>query len=512
MKRIGIFAAVAAMLCFAESASAQLYVTGDFTTPAFSPGTGTAGGGTAADLAGFDDGSHGDAVAGDGIFTTTITGLTPSTVIAWKWASTGFAQEVPACSGPNFRATVPAGGTLVFFRDTNTQGDGFVPDAGTNPTALGVGYDSSLATFAAGATSIKAVGSFQTNGFSIGDPDAVTLTDTFGGDPAGDGIYTGPSVTGLTPGSKQFKVVFNEAFDNPADMTPGGFVNSGCGNMNFNVLDPSDVITFTFNANTGRVRAFNASAVPGPPFFAQSSAWSTGYSSAENLGAPVDGVYRKAFNVAIPGNYTVRVRQGLGRSFPDTGDYPFTTTTPNQAVLVVFDRNIYADNYFPQSDFVAVVDGPTKDPLNTFDVVQPVGAWQSEFGASDYSTGVAAMQAQDDGVTATSGDVTAGDGVFAVRLTELDNVGGTNQNMKAVAQRVGLGDTGFKIQLGGPQDGLTIDGNNSQSQITYAALETITFQIDTTTGRVGLGTTVPLRPAILDPATAAEASAWDMYN
>lgn len=512
MKKIGIFAAVAAMLCLAETASAQLYVTGDFTTPSFSPGTGTAGGGAAADLAGFDDGTHGDAVGGDGIFTTTITGLTPGNVIAWKWASTGFSQEVPACGGPNFRATVPASGTLVFFRDTNTQGDGFFPDAGTNPTALGVGYDSSLATFAAGATSIKAVGSFQVNGFNIGDPDAIVLTDTFGGDPAGDGIYTGPSMTGLTPGSKDFKVVFNNAFDSPADMTNGGFVNAGCGNLSFNVLDSSNVVTISFDANKGRVRAFNSAAVPGPPFFAQSSAWGTAYSSVENLGASVDGVYRKGFTVATPGNYQVRVRQGFGRPFADTGDYPFTTTTPNQDVLVVFDRNIYADNYFPQTDFVAVVDGPTKAPLNTFDVVQPVGAWQSEFGATDFSTGVAAMFAFDDGVTATSGDVTAGDGVFAVKLTELDNVGGTNQNMKAVAQRVGQGDTGFKIQVGGPQDGLTIDGNNSQIPITYAALETLTFQIDTLTGRVGLGTTAPLRPAILSPGFAAESKAWDLYN
>lgn len=510
MKKTVVFAFAAAIAMVAGTAPAQYYATGSFTTPAFSPGTGTAGGGTAADLAGFDDGSHGDAVAGDGIFTTTVTGLTPGTNFDWKWATAGFASSTPDCGFDNAKFTVPSSGTVKFFRDTNLQGDGFVPENGVAPTGAGIPYTDALDEVFAAATTIKAVGSFQTVGFDVNGADAVLLTDTGNGDAAGNDIYVGTG-TGYSAGSKDFKVVINSAFNNPGSMSNGGYTG-GCGNLSFTVLNPSDIIVFTVNARTGRVRAFNSSAIPGPPFFAQSSAWGEAYTSTENMGAAVDGVYRKAFVVATAGDYTVRVRQGVGPSYPDTGNYPFTTTTPNQSVLVVFDKNTYSDPYYPQTEIVAVVNAADKAPLNTFSYVQPVGQWQSGFGSTDYNADVAAMAGFDDGQTATSGDVTAGDGVFAVKLTELDNVGGTNENLKAVGRRQGTADSGFTIQLGGPDDGLTISGNNSQSQISYTALQTLTFQMDTVTGRVGIGATKPQRAAIFDPGSPAAATSWDLYN
>ncbi len=509
MKHTVVFAFAAALALVAGTVPAQYYITGDFTTPTWSPGTGTAGGGTAADLAGFDDGSHGDAVSGDGIFTTTVTGLTPGQEYNWKWSTSGFGSTSPDCGFDNGKFVVPASGTVKFYRNTNVQGDGFVPDAGVAPTSVGIPYHDALAGVFAAATSIKAVGSFQSPVWNPSGGDAVVLTDTGNGDAAGNDIYVGVG-TGYTVGSKDFKVILNESFS-PGAMSTGGYTN-GCGNLNFTVLDPSNTIIFTANAATGRVRAFNSAAVPGPPYFAHCSAWGEGYGSTENLGAAVDGVYRRAFIVATPGDYQVRVRQGAGPSFPDTGNYPFTTTTPNQSVLVVFDKNVYSDPYYPQTEIVAVVNAADKAPLNTFSYVQPVGQWQSNFGATDYNADVAAMAGFDDGQTATNGDVTAGDGVFAVKLTELDNQANSNEALKAVARRQGTGDSGYTIQLGGPDDGLTINGNNSQSQISYTALQTLTFQMDTLTGRVGIGATKPERAAVLDPSNPAAASNWDLYN
>lgn len=510
MKKTVVFAFAAALALVAGTAPAQYYVTGDFTTPVYSPGTGTAGGGTAADLAGFDDGSHGDAVSGDGIFTTTVSGLTPGLEFNWKWATAGFGSSTPDCGFDNAKFTVPASGTVKFFRDTNVQGDGFVPENGVAPTNVGIPYHDALDEVFAAATVIEAVGNFQSTPFDVNGSDTVVLTDTGNGDPSGNGIYVGTG-TGYSVGAKEFKVVLNNAFNNPGSMSNGGYAG-GCGNLNFTVLDPSNTIIFTVNANTGRTRAFNSAAVPGPPFFAQSTAWGEGFGSTENLGVAVDNVYRKAFAVATPGDYSVRVRQGSGPSFPDTGNYPFTTTSAGQVVLVVFDKNVYSDSYYPQTEIVAVVDAATKAPLNTFSYVQPVGQWQSNFGATDYNADVAAMAGFDDGNTATNGDVTAGDGVFAVKLTELDNQANSNEALKAVGRRQGTSDTGYTIQLGGPDDGLTINGNNSQSQISYTALQTLTFQMDTVTGRVGIGATKPQRAAVLDPSNPASATSWDLYN
>jgi len=533
MRNLQIFGATLALSALATSmAFAQpfggnpVYVTGEVTDPNWDPGNGAAlSGGTAAagDYELTDVGSN-------GVFELTLTvgemGVTPGAAYVWKASTSGFGIEAPD-SFNDAKFTVPASFTstdsITFFVDTNTQDDGFVPDAGSGVTNVGFVYTNVDAAFAQSATSVQVTGSFQDElGGTDFDPagaNAVTLVDDgTGADSAsGDGIYSG-TLTGVSDGAYEFKVTFDEAFGGSSIGTAG---MGGGGNLSFTVLDSSDVITFEYDSNESRVLADNPAVAPGPPFYAQSAAWSEGFNSTTELTPNTDsitgGTYHAGlFTIATADDYEVRVRQGEGRSFPDTGNYPFTTTSDGQEILVLFDTNDYTDGYEPATDFVVVLDADTRDPLNTWDKVQPVGDWQSEFGSTDFNAAAPAMDAADDGSTP---DTAANDGIFSVTLTELADSGDFTADVKAVGQRTGAGDTGFDIQFGGPLDGLTITGNNSAASFTFTGGADHTFKIDTATGRVGVDLTGtkaladPDRGEYFDPnvPVATSVTDWTLY-
>jgi hypothetical protein len=125
-------------------------------------------------------------------------------------------------------------------------------------------------------------------------------------------------------GSYEFKVVLNESFS-PAAFGLVGFAGGG-GNLSFAVIASTDNLTFTLDANTGRVKVTNDNplASAGPPFFAQSTAWSTAYDSSTQLyddgtngdATNGDNIYSRTFTVAAAGAHTVRVRQGHRPSVP----------------------------------------------------------------------------------------------------------------------------------------------------------------------------------------------------
>lgn len=517
-----VFAALAASMAFGTTAMAQIYVTGEVTTPNWNPGTGVpVGGGTAADMVLHDDGLNGDTTAADGIFTCRLTfaqaGLTPGQRYEWKAASSGFGP--PNTPDQNGQLIAPASGDVIFYLDTNVRTDGFLPNAGSSPTTNGIVYTNLARGFVDGATSTQVAGSFQSErggtDFTPGDPaSAIALTDA-GNGTSGDGIYQG-TVTGIPSGTYTFKITHNGAYSSlPAAPASAEFGTVGLGgnDYSFSSLDSSNVITFTLNANTSRVKVTNPSATAGPPFYAQSTAWSTAYSAAEQLNFNVgSNTYSKTFNVAAAGTYSVRVRQGAGRSYPDSGDYPFTTTAPNTVVRVVFDRNTYADGSLPASDFIVVLKDSDGSSLNAWSKVQPVGNWQVDFGAAgNYDAGVAAMDANDGG---TSGDITAGDGIYSISLTPFATA--TGKEVKAVGQRLGGTDTGFTIQFGGTVDGITLSGNNAvNTAFGYTTSTPVLFQIDTITGRVKTsgtaGATKPTRGAYVLAGPGSPVSDWSVF-
>lgn len=522
MKRRYLTLITAAAVASAGIASAatqlqgvDIFLTGsksDFSGPgglgSFSPGTGLGPNGTAAELRLFDDGTtNGDVTADDGIWTCRVTNFVVGDSLVWKVASSGFGTvNTP---DDNNSVIVPPSGIITFYLNANTLNDGFKPDTGSSPTADGFVYTDQLPGAIAAATSIQVTGDYTSElggaDWTPADPNSVVLTDAAAGI-LGDNLYGG-TVTGLPGGSYQFKVTQNQSFTPPALGAPG--YATGGGNHGFSVLGPSDVVTFTADANTGRVRANNPSLVAGPPFYAQSTGWSTGFSAAEDMGAAVGNVYLKSFTVATPGTYSVRIRQGLGNPFPNTGDYPFTTTAPNQSVLVVFDRNTYADGYTPTTDLVLVLDNTTRTSLNTWSKVQVVGDYMVDFGgAGNWDAGNAAFDLSDTGPGVGS---TASDQIFSATLVPF--LTGSGKSVKAVGQRTGVipPDSGFTVQLGGSQDTITVNGNNSvDTSFGYMASTAVTFVVDAITGRHAVSAS-PAAPTRASYFTVGAVDNWTMY-
>ncbi|MCC6547221.1 hypothetical protein IT570_08640 [Candidatus Sumerlaeota bacterium] len=494
----------------------DIFITGsksDFSGPGglggFSPGTGLGPNGTAAELRMYDDGlTNGDVTADDGIWTTTVTNFVPGDSLIWKVASAGFGTvNTP---DDNNNVIVPGSGTITFYLVSNTLNDGYKPDTGSSPTVDGFIYTDQLPSTVAAATSIQVTGDYTSElggvDWTPADPNSVTLTDA-GAGIIGDNLYGG-TITGLPGGTYNFKVTQNQSFTPPAFGAPG--YATGGGNHSFSVLGPSDTVTVTLDAARARVRAFNPSLVAGPPFYAQSSAWGTGYTALEDLGTAVGNIYQKTFTVATAGTYSVRVRQGLGNPFPNSGDYPFTTTAANQDVLVVFDRNDYSsDGYTPGTDLVLVLDKNTRASLNTWTKVQVVGDFMTDFGgAGNWDAGNSAFDLSDAGPGVGA---TAGDQIFSATLSPF--LTGSGKQVKAVGQRTGVAppDSGFTVQLGGSVDGITVNGNNAaDSSFSYTASTPVIFVVDAITGRhdVAASPGAPTRAAYFSPSSVSD---WSMY-
>jgi len=469
----------------------------------------------------FDDGTNGDVTSNDNIYTRAYTGLTPALGFQYKVATNGW-SPVNAPDGTDNKYTfVPASGNVNIFIRVAPFADGFSPDAGAGVFADGYVYDDALATYVASpaVTSIKATGAFQSElggtDYNAATAGAVVLTDA-GNTTLGDNIYAG-ATTGIPAGSYEFKVVLNESFS-PAAFGLVGFAGGG-GNLSFAVIASTDNLTFTLDANTGRVKVTNDNplASAGPPFFAQSTAWSTAYDSSTQLyddgtngdATGGDNIYSRTFTVAAAGAHTVRVRQGIGRPFPDSGDYPFETLTASQSILVVLDRNVYGDGYSPNTDFVVVLGNSPRIGLNKWERVAPVGQLATAFGGGDWSADSVSVNLFDDG---TNGDSVANDQIWTRAFAEFGTV--SNQQIKGVANFKGAGLTGYTNQLGGTTDGITTSGNNASALFSADATGNTTVAIDAVTGRLLVGASGYVAPANRSAVYFSgftEVNDWTMY-
>jgi len=504
--KLALSLAAAGLLALGSTANAQqLYIVGEVTSPEWGPGTNAFAGGTVAD-------TEIDSVP-DSLNSNTVPAsvhqLTPGEIYEWKVAAQGWNPEYPGPQNMFLKAPDPAE-DITFHLRLGNPGDGFIP-------AGNFLYTSTVESALLAAPSIQFLGSFVSElggtDWTYDDSENPILTDAGSGQ-IGDGIY-GASFTGMDPGTYEGLIIFD-----PVDLFDMKISDLGLGNganLSFNVIDSTDTITILLEIATGRTRIENdnVAASPGPPFFAYGPAtpWGTSMGTATELNDMSDGTYQRVFTVPTPGEYYVKIHQGLGDSVPNSGNggYPFTTTVANQEVLVVFDRNTYTDDFFPAQDFVVVVDNSTRGSLNTFSRVQPVGNWQAHFGAAgDWDPQVAAMNMADQG-----------DGIWSVTLTE--QFGETeNRGWKVVFSRAGNPDddpnldpnNAWNSQAGGFVEGLNSqEANNPDVGFSYAANQAYTFVADMITGRIGYaqGTTapVPTRGNYLTGATSVDE--WMMY-
>ncbi len=490
-----------------------IYVTGGFSDPTWSPGSGAAPeGGTIEDLRLYDDGqTNGDAVADDGVWTCIVSGFGPYETIDWKISSPGWSPiNAPDSAPDNLSATADENGSISFFFDTNPQNDGLLPDVG-QPNNYGFAYSGSTWDAIQPIELISLTGDFQIQlgGAADWDPtdfqSQILLYDDGNNydEVAGDDIFTG-SVTGLEPGIYEYQGVIElEDFTLPK-FTAIGF-STAERNMKFNVLDSAEIIVFQCDGKRLRIGPVAGEAAAGPPFFAHSEAWGEGYTELEDIGKAIGSVYYKEFIVAEPGNYTLRIRDKSLKEYPYSGNYPFTTTEANQEVLVIFDCNQYDDGYEPSTNIVFIIDNVTKQPLNEWEYIQLVGDCMIDFGGeSDWNASDEGFMAFDDGSTA-DGDVIEGDGVYTVRLETTATA--SNKLFKAVGRRLGMEDGEWDIQIGGPGEGITYQVTNNLISFSYTP-GVYTFQIDTLTGRVGLGDEPPARPSLEIPVAV---NGWELH-
>ncbi len=474
-----------------------IYVTGGFSEPSWEPGNGAVPNGAIEDLRLFDDGqSNGDIVADDGIWTCVVSGLEPFQEFDWKIASPGWSPvNVPDSAPTNLWAIADENGTVSFMFDTNFQNDGLLPDVG-QPNSIGFAYSESTWDALQPIDTISLTGNFQTQlGGDIdwdfyNEESQILLRDDGNGfdQIEGDDIFTG-SVTGLQNGTYEYRgiIEFDDVYF--PEFTAIGLANAER-NLKFNVLDSSEEIVFQLDAKKSRLGPIGDSSSPGPPFYAHSAAWGNSFTNTEDMGNALDLVYRKIFTVVEPNNYTVRIRDKSLKEYPVSGSYPFTTTEPNQEVQVVFDQNQYEDDYEPSSNIVFIVDNKTKSPLNQWEYVQLVGDCMIDFGGeSDWNADDSGFEAFDQGIV-SEGDQVADDGVFAIRIQT--DATAANKQLKAVGRRLDMGDGQWDIQIGGPGEGLTINTTNTNIPFSYTPGE-YTIQIDTLTGRVGVGSIPPER-------------------
>ncbi|MGI8905499.1 MAG: choice-of-anchor X domain-containing protein [Candidatus Sumerlaeaceae bacterium] len=480
----------------------------------FNPGTSSA-------LQLLNDGTGGDTVASDNIWSrnVTITSSPAATLnqrFLWKIGSGApsaqWAFSYPGGFDNSWSRYLP--GTMKFLFDTATRNDGYVPDPGVN-AFVGLLY-TSPSPVAPGNT-VRVVGNFISelggNDWTTTDPTGnMNDSGTAGDTASGDGIFT-LSFTGVAAGSYEFKILVNPsntvANDYARQVSNIGYATGG-GNLSANIFATSDQIKVLFDSSTGRTKVTNSNplANPGPPFFATSSAWNVNLNATTQMydngtnGDAIsgDGIHSRLVTTTAGGaGFTVNVKQGVGPQYPGTGGYPIDIATTGQTVLVHFDTNVRSDGYSPDTRYVWT------DP-NSRHVAVPnvVGAVQDELGGAEWDPTSTNFTLVD---TGASGDLAAGDKLFGLNFTAFLPI--TAQNWKGCV----LG--GYEYQFGCPGAGYTRGGSNPEIPFTSNA-GTVNFQIDAITGRIAafanaVTPTAPFRASFLNNLPGAGVNDWSMY-
>jgi len=187
----------------------------------------------------YDDGTNGDLVASDGIFSADITIATPG---RYEWKVTAWADWGTTFPSSNswLITTTPNQVVKITF-NTNTYADGW------SPTVNIINANDMP------ADPIVAVGQLQSPTQWTNNGTEVMLDDGLNGDSlAGDGIYCWRKVI-ATPGTYQWKVVVSGSWDSWG--LDGRSINGA--NATITTVNPNDTVYLYFNKMTGRIRATN---------------------------------------------------------------------------------------------------------------------------------------------------------------------------------------------------------------------------------------------------------------
>lgn len=177
----------------------------------------------------FDDGTHGDVTAADGIYTAVVTPTTAGRY-EWKAADAGWTESWPASNA--WLVTSTDNQPVVVTLDTNAQGDGWSPDQ----------Y---IVNAADGVTTWTAVGDWQ--GWDNGN---ITTTMTL----ISGGVYR--YITTIpTAGVHQYKAVKTGSWDAVGPDGVGGGRSKNTSNLDFTTTVADEKVSFWLDSTTGRILA-----------------------------------------------------------------------------------------------------------------------------------------------------------------------------------------------------------------------------------------------------------------
>ena len=184
----------------------------------------------------YDDGAHGDAVAGDGVFTALVTIATTGRY-EFKVANDDFSTSFPGSGNSWLEATLDGEVVTITF-DTNPHGDGWLPDA----NSIGVSTEPAAWT---------AVGDWQ--GWDNANP--ATAMTALGG-----GLYELVTTVATPASNHEFKAVKTGTWD--AIGADGRSVNAAT--VVFETVEADQEVIFTVDALAGRIQVAVEELPPAP--------------------------------------------------------------------------------------------------------------------------------------------------------------------------------------------------------------------------------------------------------
>ena len=427
----------------------------------------------------YDDGTHGDFVAGDGIYSLDYSVAKTAGYYEWKIFSCGTWNGYPGQGNNKWLYTTANPQTVKFVFDTNTVTDGYKPS-----TNLANVIDSSGAL----TNTWTAVGDWQPGG---------AFSNTL---PASQMAQIAPGLYAVTytvsiAGAYQYKVTETGSWAHQFG-PDGRSIDSG--NDNFTTTSANQVVGFYVDAARGRIKAVPAGTAGTANWCAAGSfqpggGWDNGSTPLYDDGThgdfvAGDGIYSLDYSVAkTAGYYEWKIFScGTWNGYPGQGNNKWLYTTANpQTVKFVFDTNTVTDGYKPSTNLANVIDS-SGALTNTWTAV---GDWQP--GGAFSNTLPASQMAQ------------IAPGLYAVTYTV----------PSAGAYQYKVTETGSWAHQFGP-DGRSIDSGNLSFQ-TYSPNQTAAFYLDTARGRIKAFTLKPAVHAhdgVIDMAGLYHDTRDDMYR
>jgi hypothetical protein len=318
------------------SAASPWYVRGDFN-----------GWGTTDPM--YDDGTHGDLVPDDGIFSAVIT-VTTAGRSEWKVATADWSQSYPSAN--SWISTTVASQTVRFTFDSNTYSDGWLP--ATNI----VNANDNLSDW-------TAVGDWQ--GWDNANP-ATVMTDI------GFGRYF-LAYAVPTAGSHEYKAVRTGSWD--ALGADNRSVNAVT--ISFDTTVDNQTVYFLTDLATGRVRVYVPGTPPSSPWYVRGdfNGWGTTdplYDDGTHGDlVPDDGIFSAVITVTTTGHYGWKVAtDDWSQNYPSQNSW-ISTTVASQTVRFSLDTNTYSDGWLPTTNIVNANDDVGTD----FTAVGDFNGWNN---------------------------------------------------------------------------------------------------------------------------------------